>query len=61
VTATTGGLGNIPVSIAEDVTATVVSILAIVIPALLVMILIVVTAYIIWYFWRRVNRESQGG
>jgi hypothetical protein len=61
VTATTGGLGNIPVSIAEDVTATVVSILAIVIPALLVMILIVVTAYIIWHVWRRVNRESQGG
>jgi hypothetical protein len=60
VTATTGGLGNIPVSIAEDITATVVSILAIVIPVLLMMILIVVTAYIIWRVWRRVNLESGG-
>jgi hypothetical protein len=60
VTATTGGVGNIPVSIAEDVAATVVSILAIVIPVLLVMILIVVTAYIIWRIWRRVNLESRG-
>jgi hypothetical protein len=27
---------------------------------LLVMILIVVTAYIIWRIWRRVNLESRG-
>lgn len=60
VTATTGGVGNIAVSIAEDVAATVVSILAIVIPVLIVMILIVVTAYIIWRVLRRVNMESQG-
>ena len=59
VTATTGGVGNIPVSIAEDIAATVVSILAIVIPTLLVMILIVITAYIIWRVWRRVNLESR--
>ncbi len=59
VTATTGGVGNIPVSIAEDIAATVVSILAIVIPVLLVMILIVVTAYVIWRVWRRVNLESR--
>ena len=61
VTATTGGAGNIPVSIAEDITATVVSVLAIVVPVLVVMILIVVTAYIIWAVWRRVNRESRAG
>jgi hypothetical protein len=60
VTATTGGAGNIPVSIAEDIAATAVSILAVVIPTLIVMILIVVTAYIIWRVWRRVNLESQG-
>ena len=59
VTATTGGVGNIPVSIAEDIVATVVSILAIVIPVLIMMILIVVTAYIIWRIWRRVNMESR--
>src|SRR5512138_1912705 len=34
VTATTGGVGNVPVSIAEDVVSTVLSILAIVLPIL---------------------------
>ena len=61
VTATTAGAGNIPVSIAEDITATIVSVLAIVVPVLVVMILIVVTAYVIWLVWRRVNRESRAG
>lgn len=61
VTATTGGVGNVPVSIAEDIVATVVSVLAVVIPVLLVMILIVITSYIIWHVWRRVNLESRGG
>ncbi len=61
VTATTGGVGNIPISIAEDVAAVTVSILAVVIPTLIIMILIVVTAYVIWRFWRRVNLESRSG
>lgn len=59
VTATTGGVGNIPVSIAEDVAATTVSILAVVIPTLIVMILIVVTSYLIWRVLRKVNMESR--
>jgi hypothetical protein len=58
VTTTTGGIGNVPVSIAEDLTATVISILAIVVPVLIASILIVVTAYIVWVLWRRANAQK---
>jgi len=56
VTATTGGAGNIPVSIAEDVVATILSILAVIIPVLVAAIIILITAWIIWLLWRRSNR-----
>ena len=56
VTATTGGTGNVPVSIAEDVLATVLSILAVVIPVLVAAVIILVTSYIIWFLWRRARR-----
>jgi hypothetical protein len=59
VTATTGGTANVPVSIAEDVTATLLSILSIVIPILVGVFLILFTAFIIWWFWRRANRRRQ--
>ncbi|MEW5831045.1 MAG: DUF4126 domain-containing protein [Chloroflexota bacterium] len=55
VTATTGGAGNVPVSIAEDVFSTVVSFLSILVPILVGIILIVVIAFIIWWLWRRVT------
>lgn len=58
VTATTGGAGNIPVSILEDVISTVLSILAIIIPVLIAAVVILVTAWIIWWVWRRANRTS---
>jgi hypothetical protein len=56
VTATTGGAGNVPVSIAEDVVATLLSILAVIIPVLVAAIIILITAWIIWLLWRRSNR-----
>jgi hypothetical protein len=59
VTATTGGAGNIPVSIAEDVIATVLSILSIVIPVLVAVFLIIFVALIIWLLWRRAQRQHQ--
>jgi Flp pilus assembly protein TadB len=59
VTATTGGAANVPVSIAEDVIATVVSILSIVIPVLVAVFLVIFVALIIWWFWRRANRRHQ--
>jgi hypothetical protein len=58
VTATTGGAGNVPVSIAEDIVSTVVSILAILIPILIGTLLIVVLALVIWWLWNRSNRTE---
>lgn len=55
VTATTGGAGNVPVSILEDVVSAVMSILAVVIPALIAMLLIILAVWILWWLWRREN------
>lgn len=58
VTATTGGAGNIPVSIAEDVVSTVLSFLAIVLPLLVGTLLIVLAAFLIYWLYRRSNRRT---
>jgi hypothetical protein len=59
VTATTGGVGNTPVSIAEDLIATVLSVFSVVIPVLVVVFLVILIALIIWWFWRRASRKRQ--
>ena len=59
VTATTGGAANIPVSIAEDVAASVVSILSIVVPYLVGIFLVLFIALVIWLLWRWANRKRQ--
>lgn len=51
VTAATGGVGNIPVSILEDVISTGISILSVVVPVLIACILVLLTAWIIWRFF----------
>jgi hypothetical protein len=56
VTATTGGVGNVPVSILEDVISAVVSVLAVVVPVIFAMFVILFTAWVIWMLWRRANR-----
>jgi hypothetical protein len=58
VTATTGGAGNIPVSIAEDVVSTVLSIVAIILPVLVGTLMIVLAAFLIYWIYRRSNRET---
>jgi hypothetical protein len=58
VTATTGGAGNIPVSIAEDVVSTVLSFLAIALPVLVGTLMIVLAAFIIYWIYRRTNRRT---
>lgn len=58
VTATTGGAGNVPVSILEDIISTIVSILAIIIPVIVAMIIILITSWIVWWLWRRANRKE---
>ena len=59
VTATTGGAGNVPVSILEDVVATVLSILSVVIPILVGAFVVLFTALIVWWLWRRANSAKQ--
>lgn len=59
VTATTGGAANVPVSIAEDVAATAMSILSIVIPILVVVFLTLFIGLIIWLIWRHAQRNRQ--
>jgi hypothetical protein len=59
VTATTGGTANIPVSIAEDVISTVLSILSIVLPILVGVFLLLLIGLLIWFFLRRARRKRQ--
>ncbi len=59
VTATTGGIGNVPVSILEDIISTIVSILSILIPILIGTLAILFVAWAGWYLWRRSHRPSR--
>ena len=59
VSVTTGGVANVPVSIAEDILATILSILAIIVPVVVAVVLILLTATGIWLLWRRANRSMQ--
>jgi hypothetical protein len=53
VTATTAGAANVPVSIAEDLISTLLSILSVVLPVVIACFLVMITAYIIWRLYRR--------
>jgi hypothetical protein len=53
VTATTGGVANIPISIAEDMLSTAISILSVIVPVLIACLLVLFTAWIIWRKYRR--------
>jgi len=48
----------VPVSVAEDIIATGLSILAIIIPILIAFVFILFTALIVWLFWRRNKRKE---
>jgi Domain of unknown function (DUF4126) len=58
VTATTGGAGNVPVSIMEDVLSGVVSILSIVIPVLFAVLAIIITSWIVYKMWYRSSQRK---
>jgi threonine/homoserine/homoserine lactone efflux protein len=45
----------VPVSILEDMVATGLSLLAVIVPVLVAALIIVITAYIVWLLWRRAN------
>jgi len=59
VTAVSAGAANTPVSIAEDIVSTFVSILAILIPILIGIILVLLVSLFIWWLWRRKNAAQQ--
>lgn len=61
VTATTGGAGNVPVSIAEDIASTAVSVLAVILPIIVGIMLIIVFAFVVWWFWERSNKPQITG
>jgi len=59
VSATTAGAGNVPVSIAEDVVATILSILSIVVPVVVAALIVLLTSFVVWLLYRRAVRESR--
>jgi len=60
VTATTAGVGDVPVSILEDVIATMVSVLSVVIPGLVAIILLILIVWLIWWITNRsVKKQPQ--
>ncbi len=58
VTATTGGAANTPVSVAEDVTSTALSIVAIVTPILIGTLIVVLAAFIVYWFYKRADQQT---
>lgn len=60
VTATTAGVGDVPVSILEDVVATTLSVLSVVIPILVAIILVILAVWLIWWITSRsINKQAQ--
>lgn len=57
VTASTAGAGNVPVSVAEDFVATILSIISVIVPVVVAALIIVVTSFFVWWLWRRANAE----
>ncbi len=60
VTATTGGLGDVPVSIMEDVISTVLSVLSVVLPIVVGIVLLILAIWIIWWLTSRSMRKHGG-
>lgn len=60
VSVTTRGVASVPVSIAEDILATILSILAIAIPVAVTAVIVRLTAFVIWLLWCRARRSALG-
>lgn len=59
INAATGGLGNVPASIGEQATSTVVSVLSVIIPVIIVLILLLVMTIIIIWANSRKKRQQE--
>lgn len=58
ITATTAGLGDVPVSLAEDVVSTTLSFLSILLPVVVGIVLLLLAIWIIWWLTRRTLRSN---
>ena len=58
VTAMTAGTANVPVSIAEDITSTVVSFLSILAPIAIAVLIIIAIVLLIWWWARRTSKRD---
>jgi hypothetical protein len=58
VTATTAGAGNVPVSIAEDITSTVVSFLSILLPIAIAVLAGILILLLLWWWTRRISKTE---
>jgi len=58
VTVTTAGAGNVPVSVAEDVTSTVVSLLSILVPIAIAILIVIVLVLLLWWWARRTGNNE---
>ena len=58
VTATTGGTANIPVSIAEDILATITSLLAVIIPIFVGIIILLIVAAFFWWIKKKAHKRK---
>lgn len=52
-----GGLGNVPASLAEQATTTAVSVLSVIIPVIVAVLLVLVLFFIIWKFSKKKNKD----
>ncbi len=59
VTATTAGVGNVPVSILEDLISTAMSIISVVLPVLIAFLFILLAGLIAWWLLRRRSKYSR--
>jgi hypothetical protein len=58
VTVSTGGAGNVPVSIAEDATATAMSFLAVLVPVAIAVIVAILILVVLWWWARRTSKNT---
>jgi len=58
VTATTAGAGNVPVSIAEDITSTIVSFLSILVPIAIGVLVGILILFLLWWWARRTSKTD---
>jgi hypothetical protein len=58
VSVATAGVGNVPVSVAEDVTSTTLSVLSIVVPIAVISIVVLFFTWVFWYLFLRMPEKS---